>query len=328
MRTDTLRVLTRVLAIAMIAYSTIMLSQLGLELQHGRAIFVEEVEALRPARVTPSAGPSLQNAPSLDAAEESAAEQAVIVTEEAGASLAGLSGEAKPTGKPGESEPGAVTPQSQEAPGGAEFDLAALQQINPDIAGWLILDGTKIDFPVLLDRKAREEYLTTGTVTWAEGVDRQELVYKYLFYDYLGNRSELGSVTADYHSALTDPYVLIYGHNAGQSGVMFSDLTRFLSSEFCAEHQTGALYTESGTAELELLAVALISGYTQEVFGEETEPSAVLAYIVQNAVFLSPDARRLGNDFTGEQLVVLSTCAIARHPEDPARLVVAYRAGN
>ena len=67
---------------------------------------------------------------------------------------------------------------------------------------------------------------------------------------------------------------------------------------------------------------------TQAQTQQETEPSAVLAYIVQNAVFLSPDARRLGNDFTGEQLVVLSTCAIARHPEDPARLVVAYRAGN
>lgn len=289
MRNDTLRVLTRIFAMALIAYSVLMLSRIGLALEHGRADYIAQVEALRPVRTAPFADLSLRNTLEPDASEETADEPAGLVIEE------------------------------------ADAPLAALQQINPDIAGWLILDGTKIDFPVLQDRIAREDYLAHGFVTQIEGVDAQELLYRYLFYDYLGSRSELGSVTADYRTALTDPYVLLYGHNAGQRGVMFSDLTRFLDPDYCAGHQTGALYTESGTAELELLAVACVSGYAQEVFGGVNDLSAALGYLVSNASYLSPDARQISLEPVGGRLIVLSTCAIAQHPEDPARLVVVYR---
>ena len=313
----------RLLALLMIVYSVVMLGRMALLTLRGTSTFIPEVEDLRPTREAletsgeslspvPDGSGQVSEAPFLGT--EGIEDQAVPLAEAPRAAL--------------DEEAGAI-PAHAEAVQAAKdgFNLAALREINPDISGWLILDGTGIDFPILQDNAAHNAYLATGSVPWTEGTSRLESLYKYLYYDYLGSPSALGSVTVDYRYGLEDQYVLLYAHNAGQDGVMFSDLSRMLEEDYCAAHHTGALYTESGSHELELVAVAAIDGYTQAVYGEVTDLADAVDYVVRNGVYTGPGAEGL-SAIAGGRVIVLSTCLQAGHPEDPTRITVVYRVGD
>lgn len=157
-----------------------------------------------------------------------------------------------------------------------EIRLEALQKTNADIIGWLIVDETGIDFPVLHDKAFRKLYadaLKNGgdwtAVRGGSSKTASELFYKYLYNDYTGKPSPMGSVTIDVRvdSAMSGRYVLIYGHNAGIEGIMFSDLERYKDLEYCIRHRSAVLFSESGREDLELIAVAVVSGYDQTVYG-------------------------------------------------------------
>ena len=133
----------------------------------------------------------------------------------------------------------------------------------------------------------------------------------------------------DYCNAadLQDPWIILYGHNAGRSGVMFSDLKRFCEEDFCRENDTAILWTEERTEELELLLVSVIDGYLEEVFdlkpllaGESIDVSAALSVLREGALFPAKDFSAEGTRF-----VLLSTCYEDGHPEDLRRLVLLYR---
>ena len=157
-----------------------------------------------------------------------------------------------------------------------EIRLEALQKTNADIIGWLIVDETGIDFPVLHDKAFRQLYadaLKNGgdwtAVRGGSSKTASELFYKYLYNDYTGKPSPMGSVTIDVRvdSAMSGRYVLIYGHNAGIEGIMFSDLERYKDLEYCIRHRSAVLFSESGREDLELIAVSVVSGYDQTVYG-------------------------------------------------------------
>ena len=202
--------------------------------------------------------------------------------------------------------------------------LGELQTVNPEIVGWLMVDGTAVDYPILQDAAIREEFLRNGRVENLLGVDYQERVYHYLFYDYRNRRSATGSITVDCRMLLDDPYVLIYGHNIGEEEVMFSDLERFRDPAFCEENPGAVLFTETGAYELELIAVSSVNGYMQEVF-DCMDAALALDCLKENALFFTSAAEQIRLGASREKLVILSTCAVAGHPEDPERLELVYR---
>jgi|GEM_PF-5453856 len=202
-------------------------------------------------------------------------------------------------------------------------DPALWADINPDIVGWITVDGTDIDFPVLQDRALRRDYLANGRYTFPVPADREGLtkkLYKYLYHDYRGEPSNIGSIMIDAKNDINDPYVVIYGHNAHNAGVLFSDLKNFEDGSFFDSHTTAALYTEDGRRDLDLLMAALVSGYSREVYGVETladggfDAGAMLDYIYENRLF--------GERAAFDRYVVLSTCY--DRPEDAERLVLLY----
>lgn len=209
------------------------------------------------------------------------------------------------------------------SPVSAEANRARWDEINPDIVGWLSVDGTGIDFPVLQDRALRADYLENGRYTFTAPDDlqeRQKLLYKYLFYDYRGRPSDVGSIMVDAVYDLRDAYVVIYGHNAHSPGVLFSDLKSFEQPDFFDGHRTARLYTQDGSEELRLLMVSRISCYAQEVYGTADllrngfDTDAMLACLSQNKLFGEAEAK--------ERYVLLSTCS--EEAEDEDRLVLLY----
>lgn len=90
----------------------------------------------------------------------------------------------------------------------AQTDLAALQQTNPDVTGWIWIPGTSISYPVV--RTDDNDY--------------------YLTHNWKKERSSLGSIFLDYRTAAADFNTLIYGHRM-RNGSMFAELKYYNTIE-------------------------------------------------------------------------------------------------
>lgn len=157
-----------------------------------------------------------------------------------------------------------VTPQLRRAkPEPGSPTLAELQAQNPDVCGWLTLDGTHIDYPVV------------------QGADDLEYVNKAAD----GSFALSGAVflSAANRADFSDAYNLIYGHHM-ENGAMFGDLTQFSESEYFADHTTGTLYTEGASYELQVFACVLTDAYDPVIYTPSTDPAALAAYIRAHAV--------------------------------------------
>lgn len=164
--------------------------------------------------------------------------------------------------------------------------LAELQAVNPDICGWLTVDGTGIDYPV---------------VQGATNMD-------YINRDVYGNFAMSGAIFLDSRCAadLTDPYTVIYGHHMDNSA-MFGDVARFVDADYFAAHPTGSISLPDAAYKIELFACVEADAYDAEIYTPERYPddvSALLDYIDAQAV-----QRRDIGVMAQDRLVALSTCA-------------------
>ena len=101
-------------------------------------------------------------------------------------------------------------------------DLAA---INPDYIGWILIEGTNIDYPIV------------------QGTDN----IKYLTTTFSGERNPSGTIFMD--SRCTDGFsgfVILHGHNM-KDGSMFAGLHNYLKSDFLDEHTEIIIIIPDGT---------------------------------------------------------------------------------
>lgn len=170
--------------------------------------------------------------------------------------------------------------------GRAEKDMGYLElkKINPDVIGWLTMDDTHIDYPVL------------------QGKDDLEYSNK----DVFGKFALSGSIymAADCRKDFSDPYILIYGHHM-DNGSMFGDIDRFADPAFLKKHGTGLMQTEYGNFDLHAFACMQTDAYDPMVYGLSGKDYASMAgYIREHASSYDEEAASLEGG-----LLVLSTCA-------------------
>jgi sortase B len=101
-----------------------------------------------------------------------------------------------------------------------------LREINPDIIGWIAIDHTRIDYPVV-QGKDNEYYLHTS-------------IY--------GENSRFGTIFLDFRCHMEDPVRVIYGHHM-KDGSMFSDLIKFMEPGFRETSPVVHLYAVNGGYE-------------------------------------------------------------------------------
>ena len=117
-------------------------------------------------------------------------------------------------------EPGSKDPQKEEkkVPQWADrkIDWKKLKKTNPDIIAWIVVPGTKIDYPVLSCHR------------WNE----------YLHKDYEGKDSRPGSIFVQPETAkdFSDFHTFIYGHNMRNKS-MFGSLHKFEDESFFKKHK-------------------------------------------------------------------------------------------
>jgi len=177
---------------------------------------------------------------------------------------------------------------------------------NEDMAAWISIPGTNIDYPVM----------------WTP---RDEQYYLYRGFD--GSSNKNGCLILDTDSCL-DPLttnLIIHGHNM-KSGAMFGNLTDYEDEDYYKGHREIILYTEECERHYEILAVFRSQVYrkTDEVFKfykffqADTEEEFEDFY--QNIKTLSEYDTGVTAAF-GDNFITLSTCVY--HVEQGRFVVVA-----
>lgn len=135
--------------------------------------------------------------------------------------FAAVSQIAEPTVTAEQTESEQVEPTEEPA---AERNIPKLIAANTDCIGWLSIDGTNISYPVMHTPH-----------------DPQ----KYLRRNFYGEYSQSGVPFLDGRCDFQSTNLIIYGHNM-KNGTMFSDLKKYLNTDFLNSHRTVRLETADG----------------------------------------------------------------------------------
>ncbi len=174
------------------------------------------------------------------------------------------------------------------------LQVKELQQQNADIIGWIEIENTNINYPVL------------------QGTDNSY----YMTHNYKKEKSKNGSIflNADYNWNIPSNNLLIYGHNLG-NGMMFQELLKYEKESFYQEHPVIRFTTVEEDAEYEIISAFKSRVYyksEKNVFryyfflnSESEEEYNQFVKNAKNASLYSIDATAN----YGDQLITLSTCS-------------------
>lgn len=167
-----------------------------------------------------------------------------------------------------------------------EVDFEALREINPDLVGWIYIEGTEISYPVV------------------QGADNQF----YLKHLFTGEWNSSGGIFLDARNSadLSDRNSILYGHHM-KDGSMFHSLMEYKSQEYYDEHPTVLFLTPEANYEVKIFAgyVASVDADAWTVgFSSDSEFEEWLRRAKERSCFTSeitPAAT--------DRILTLSTCS-------------------
>ncbi len=184
---------------------------------------------------------------------------------------------------------------------------AKLYKLNSNMIGWIRINGTIIDYPVL----------------WLEGDNDY-----YLEHDFYGEKSKYGQIILDYRCDFETPStnLIFHGHHMSD-GTMFGSLRRYQRESYYNKHkyiQFDTIY-EKGTYEIFAVFLSKIYNKDDKVFkyynfidaATEEEFDSYVASVKALSLYetgITP--------VYGDELIALSTC---EYSQDNGRLVVVAR---
>ena len=174
--------------------------------------------------------------------------------------------------------------EDSQHPGKVKISFDEIREINPDVCGWITMDGTHIDYPIVRG-KSNIQYLNT---------------------DIYGESALSGSIFLDTRNqaSFLDPYCLLYGHHM-EEGNMFGDLDLYKDPEFLKTNHTGRLITPEGVFTLQIYGVLVVPVSDPVLFDPVqcgVHPENLSQYAGEHALQYLPERQ-------GSQTLALSTCA-------------------
>lgn len=182
-----------------------------------------------------------------------------------------------------------------------------LYEQNSDIVGWLSIEGTKINYPVMQNED--DEY--------------------YLHRNFQKEEDKYGSLYVRQRADVFTPGTnfIIYGHNM-KDGSMFGELDRFMEESFWKEHPLISFDTLYEERTYEIISVFLSQVYKEDEDGfkyyqfYQAETEEEFNYFYQNIKQLTLYDTGVEAEY-GDTFLTLSTCAY--HVEDGRLVVVAKK---
>lgn len=181
---------------------------------------------------------------------------------------------------------------------------AILYSMYPDVVGWIKVDGTPIDYPVMQDTTGEDYYLN---------------------HNFEGKSDNKGAPFVDENTQIKplDKNIVIYGHNT-RDGSMFGDLDYYLDQAFYKKHPTIMFDTIYETGTYQIVAVVKThvrdsdeSGFRYYWFRNyenRGEFQDLLDFIDENQLYDTGEHLSYG-----DSMIMLSTC---EYTVENGRLVV------
>ena len=170
-----------------------------------------------------------------------------------------------------------------------------LHALNGDFVGWIKIEGTEIDYPVMQTKDDPDFYLN-------HGFDKEYSIYGV---PYVEEACTVG----------VSNNIVIYGHHMA-NGTMFHELDGYMSYDFWQEHKTITFNTLEETAQYEVMAAFHYDTYGDSFrFNSYTDmdQSAFAEFV--NCV----KAREIYDTgieaVYGDELITLSTCDYSGYPD-------------
>lgn len=122
-----------------------------------------------------------------------------------------------------------------------DINMQKLYEINSDIIGWIRIDNSNIDYPVMQTKNSPNYYLRKNF---------------YKQYSYLGT-----PYLAENCDTNTSDNLIIYGHHINNSK-MFGELENYRKEEYYNSHKIIKLYTLEEKREYEIMSIFTTNAYT------------------------------------------------------------------
>ena len=166
-----------------------------------------------------------------------------------------------------------------------QVDFEALARVNPDIVGWIVIEGTNINYPIV------------------QGRDNSY----YLNHLFDGTRNAAGCIFMDAacRGDFTDVHSIIYGHHM-KNKTMFAGLMAYKDQSFYEEHATAFLLTPAGTYQIRFFSGYVANNQSdgwERDFYHERDFENWISDLVSRSCFQAQWTP--GED---ERIITLSTC--------------------
>lgn len=172
-------------------------------------------------------------------------------------------------------------------------EYCKMYKTNSDLAGWIVINGTDINYPVVQSKVYQEFYLD---------------------HNFDGEEDNAGSVFADARNdlMLPDDNIIIYGHNM-KDGSMFGTLQYYLDKDYYDKHNMLSFDTlhKHGTYKIAVVGLSKISEESDGTFKYydfiNADSKKAFKKYVENIKKLEAYDTGISLEY-GDKLVTLSTC--------------------
>lgn len=177
------------------------------------------------------------------------------------------------------------------------IDWNKLKSINEDIVGWIQIEGTNINYPILKDK---------------------DLFYLNHIFDKSYNSN--GSIFTTNESINNDEEITIYGHNM-KNGSMFSCLGNYLDSDFLNSHNKIKIFTPDGNYE-----AIIFSAYST---GVNKEQNTIKDLNTEDRIkhYIDSSYVTYTEEISSNRIIKLVTCSYLNantRPTDQRYYIIAY----
>jgi len=173
--------------------------------------------------------------------------------------------------------------------------ISELSKLNPDYIGWIRIDGTSIDYPVV------------------QGKDND----KYMNTTFIGERNPSGTIFLDSNCKNGfDEFALIHGHNM-RDGSMFAGLHSLLDRDFLANNREITIITSSGETLRYFILDTKLTDIHDDIFNMPGLGRNAMTFYFSFHGFSEEEFD------TGIDIITLATCT--NNHRDERLLVFAFR---
>ncbi len=161
-----------------------------------------------------------------------------------------------------------------------KIDWEKLRNTNKDIIGWIRIEDTNINYPILQDDES----------------------LKYLKHLYDGKYNEHGSIFTINENPFLDDITVLYGHNM-KNRTMFSELDKYMDKKFLENHSIIEIYTENQNYRATIFSCYSIGVNIEENNIKLLEFNEEIEYYKKKSKYFISDVGKI------EKILKLSTCS-------------------